>query len=135
MRISVIALLGVAAAAMPTLAMTTPAQAGSLDMAQKGKLIFQTHCALCHDDSEHMLNDNGPALFGVVGRKVGSVPGYEYSEALRDAGLHGDRWTEKRLDDLLQKPTGVYGGTSMPMNFNKVADRKAIIAYLKTLRP
>jgi cytochrome c2 len=54
-------------------------------MAQKGKLIFQTHCALCHDDSEHMLNDNGPALFGVVGRRVGSVPGYDYSEALRDA--------------------------------------------------
>lgn len=129
MRISAIALLAATAAVM-----TAPAQAGSLDMAQKGKLIFQTHCALCHDDSAHMLNDNGPALFGVVGRTVGSVPGYEYSEALHGAGLRGDRWTERRLDALLQKPTGVYGGTTMPMNFSNVADRKAIIAYLKTLR-
>ena len=129
MRISVIALLAVLATVT-----TTPADAGSLEQAQKGKLIFQTHCALCHDDSAHMLNDNGPALFGVVGRTVGSVPGYDYSQALRDAGQHGDRWTERRLDDLLQKPTGVYGGTTMPMNFSKVADRKAIIAYLKTLR-
>ena len=130
MRNLFIALLAAAA-----LAGTLSAHAGSLELAQKGKLIFQTHCALCHDDSEHMLNDNGPALFGVVGRTVGSVPGYEYSEALREAGGRGDRWTEGRLDALLKKPDGVYGGTSMPMNFNKVADRKAIIAYLKTLRP
>ncbi len=128
MRISVIALFAAAAMA------AAPAGAGSLDQAQKGKLIFQTHCALCHDDSEHMLNDNGPALFGVVGRTVGSVQGYQYTAALRDAGAHGDRWTEKRLDDLLRKPTGVYGGTTMPMNFSKVGDRKAIIAYLKTLK-
>jgi len=117
------------------LATAPAAGAGALNLAQKGRLIFQNHCALCHDDSAHMLNDNGPALFGVVGRRVGSVPGFAYSTSLQDANRRGDIWTEKRLDNLLQKPTGVYGGTSMPMNFSKIEDRKAIIAYLKTLKP
>lgn len=130
MRFGLIPLLAVA------LALAAPsADAGVSDAVQKGHLIFQTHCALCHDDSEHMLNDSGPALFGVVGRRVGSVPGYEYSEALKGGNQRGDRWTEARLDALLRKPTGVYGGTAMPMNFSKVEDRKAIIAYLKTLKP
>jgi cytochrome c len=120
---------------MAALAAAASADAGALEQAQKGRLIFQNHCALCHDDSAHMLNDNGPALFGVVGRRVGSVPGFAYSTSLQDANRRGDTWTEKRLNALLQKPTGVYGGTSMPMNFSKVEDRKAIIAYLKTLRP
>ena len=129
MRFGLIAILATAALA------ANAADAGVSDAVQKGRLIFQTHCALCHDDSEHMLNDSGPALYGVVGRPVGSVPGYDYSQALKDANLHGDRWTEGRLDALLQKPNGVYGGTAMPMNFSKVEDRKAIIAYLKTLKP
>ncbi len=128
MRFGLIAILATAALA------ANAADAGVSDAVQKGRLIFQTHCALCHDDSEHMLNDSGPALYGVVGRPVGSVPGYDYSQALKDANLHGDRWTEGRLDALLQKPNGVYGGTAMPMNFSKVEDRKAIIAYLKTLK-
>ncbi len=129
MRSRLLTLLAVAA-----LATGGPAGARALDLAEKGHLIFQTHCALCHDDSAHMLNDNGPALFGVVGRRVGSVADYPYSGALQDANRRGDRWTESRLDALLQKPTGVYGGTTMPMNFSKVEDRKAIIAYLKTLK-
>ena len=135
MRFGLIAILATAALA------ANAADAGVSDAVQKGRLIFQTHCALCHDDSEHMLNDSGPALYGVVGRPVGSVPGYDYSQALKDANLHGDRWTEGRLDALNcpshygRGPNGVYGGTAMPMNFSKVEDRKAIIAYLKTLKP
>ena len=101
----------------------------------RGQAIFQNRCAICHDDSQHMLNDVGPALFGVVNRRVGSVQGYRYSPVLKTAGQHGDRWTIERLDRLLTEPTSAYYGTSMPAAIASAADRRAMLAYLKTLRP
>ncbi len=100
----------------------------------RGRMIYENHCANCHDNSERMLNDIGPALFGVVGRRVGSVAGYAYSPALRASGQRGDRWTAGQLDRFLRSPEVVHPGTNMPMNFARSADRKVIIAYLKTLK-
>ncbi|MDV6333053.1 c-type cytochrome [Asticcacaulis sp. 201] len=100
----------------------------------RGARIFSQQCSLCHDDSQHMVNDNGPALFGVVGRRVGSVDGYSYSPALQRAGQSGDVWTVKRLDQFLTGPEAMYAGTGMPMHFRTSQERAAIIAYLKTLR-
>lgn len=100
-----------------------------------GKAIFARDCSLCHDDSPRMLNDNGPTLFNVVGRRVGSVAGYgDYSPALQQAGAKGDRWTSGRLDTFLSGPEAMYSGTSMPMAFDDPRMRKAIITYLKTLK-
>ena len=103
--------------------------------AQAGAGIFYQNCGLCHDDSQHMINDNGPALFGVVGRRVGSVEGYTYSPALQKANHHGDRWTEARLNSFLSGPQHMYTGTNMPMMFNDPKVRLALIAYLKSLQP
>jgi cytochrome c len=101
-----------------------------------GKAIFTRDCSLCHDDSPRLLNDNGPSLFNVVGRHVGSVAGYgDYSPALQQAGAKGDRWTADRLDRFLSGPEAMYSGTSMPMAFDDPRMRKAIITYLKTLKP
>ncbi|ESQ82684.1 hypothetical protein AEAC466_16220 [Asticcacaulis sp. AC466] len=100
----------------------------------QGARIFTQQCSLCHDDSQHMVNDNGPALFGVVGRPVGSVDGYNYSPALQRAGQSGDVWTVKQLDRFLTGPEAMYAGTGMPMHFRTTQERAAIIAYLKTLR-
>jgi cytochrome c len=99
-----------------------------------GRNIFEAHCSLCHDNSKHMINDVGPALFGVVGRRVASVEGYDYSPALEAAGRDGKKWTEGRLDRFLSNPMTMHPGTDMPMNFDRPEDRKAIIAYLKTLK-
>jgi cytochrome c len=110
-----------------------PAKPTTQDIAL-GRAIYTAHCANCHDNSEHMLNDTGPALFGVVGRRVGSVEGYQYSPALQRAHDSGDVWTEKTLDRFLMQPYTMHPGTEMGMNFDKRQDRKAIIAYLKTLR-
>ena len=114
--------------ALPALAQT---KAENLTL---GTAIYNRDCALCHDNSEHMLNDNGPALFGVVGRQVASVDGYDYSPALRAANAKHDRWTYGRLDKFLTNPTLMYPGTSMPMNFDDPRMRKAILTYLKTLK-
>lgn len=99
-----------------------------------GRAIFENQCALCHDNSPHMVNDIGPALFGVVGRRVGGVAGYTYSPALQTAYDHHERWSRRRLDRFLTQPALMHPGTDMPMNFADPATRKAIIAYLKTLR-
>jgi len=101
-----------------------------------GKAIFTRDCSLCHDDSERMLNDNGPSLFNVIGRRVGSVDGYaDYPPALQKANADHDRWTADRLDHFLSGPETMYPGTSMPMAFDDPRMRKAIITYLKTLKP
>lgn len=121
-------LMGSIAVAMPAMAQT---RAENLTL---GTAIYNRDCALCHDNSEHMLNDNGPALFGVVGRRVASVDGYDYSPALQAANAKHDRWTYSRLDKFLTNPTLMYPGTSMPMNFDDPRMRKAILTYLKTLK-
>src|SRR3982750_2457769 len=94
-------------AAMPATAQT---KAENLTL---GTAIYNRDCALCHDNSEHMLNDNGPALFGVVGRRVASVDGYDYSPALKAANAKHNRWTYSRLDKFLTNPELMYPGTSM----------------------
>jgi len=100
----------------------------------RGELIYAAHCATCHDDSKHMLNDNGPAMFGIVKRRVGTLREYNYSAVLQAARDRHDRWTEKRLDAFLANPEAMYPGTSMPMNFEDADQRASIIAYLKTLK-
>ncbi|ESQ90346.1 hypothetical protein ABAC460_09330 [Asticcacaulis sp. AC460] len=112
---------------------TTPAVEVSADI-QAGAALYFKACGLCHDDSAHMLLDTGPPLFGVVGRKVGSVEGFDYSPALQKANRKGHRWSEKRLDKFLSGPQHVYTGTDMPMMFNDPKVRHNLIAYLKTLK-
>lgn len=118
---------------LAAMAIASAAHAAPSNEVWLGKSIFQSRCSLCHDDSMHMLNDVGPALFGVVNRQVGSVPGYRYSPALKAAGTRGDRWTPARLNRLLVEPTHVYSGTSMPAAISDPAERRELLAYLKSL--
>lgn len=111
------------------------AHADDRDKIARGSWIFSADCVVCHDDSLHILNDSGPGLYGVVGRRVGSLGGYAYSPALRKANAAGDRWTPQRLKQFLANPEAMYSGTDMPMNFSNPEDRSAIVAYLKTLKP
>jgi cytochrome c len=73
----------------------------------------------------------GPNLHGVIGRRAGSVPGYPYSNAMRDAGL---TWNEQTLDAFLRSPTQAVPGTRM---VNSTADperRRQVIEYLQQQR-
>ncbi|MGZ3298604.1 MAG: c-type cytochrome [Asticcacaulis sp.] len=115
------------------MAMTGQAHALTHDQRQ-GAAIYAQHCANCHDDSKHMVGNVGPPLWGLMGRRVGSVPDFAYSPALRAANGEGHTWTLKRLDRFMTEPTQVYPGTSMPMAYAETRERKALIAYLATLR-
>ncbi|MFQ5466522.1 MAG: c-type cytochrome, partial [Kiloniellaceae bacterium] len=72
----------------------------------------------------------GPTLYGLFGRRAGSVPGYRYSRALREANLV---WSEKTIDALFaQGPHAFTPGSKMPLQrMPKAADRSELIAYLK----
>ena len=55
--------------------------------APMGKKIFVEQCAECHTiQKEEKHHEDGPNLFGIVGSKVGSKKGYEYSDACKSLG-------------------------------------------------
>ena len=99
------------------------------DPAADGKAAF-VQCKACHA-SEAGKTSFGPNLFGVAGRKAGSLAGYKYSDGMKAAGF---TWTDANLDAFLTDPKAKVPNNAMP--FAGVKDpvkRAALIAYLKTL--
>ena len=98
------------------------------------EITFNDHCRECHS---FIKDDNrlGPSLYGVVGRKAGTLLGYEYSPSLKESGV---TWDEPTLDKWIANPDAVISGNQMSPPYGGVADaaiRKRIIAYLKTISP
>ena len=95
-----------------------------------GEQVFRKNCSLCHT-VQAGVNQQGPSLFGVVGRPSASVPGYNYSQADDAAKL---TWTKETLDLYLINPHRVIPGTKMAFaGLRSDADRQNVIAYLATL--
>lgn len=86
-------------------------------------------CSVCHSIDKSGRNGVGPSLYHVMGRKSGSVAGFNYSPALKNAGIS---WDEKSLDAYLAAPQKKVPGSRMPTSVADPAKRAAIIAYLKT---
>ena len=95
--------------------------------AESGKKIFKK-CAACHSINKGGGNKIGPALYNVVGRKVGGVEGYKYSKAL---ATYEKDWTFEELNGFLKKPATYLKGTKMAYaGLRKEIDRASIIKYL-----
>jgi len=89
-------------------------------------------CASCHNFTPE--NHTGPGLFGVVGRKPGTHPGFAYSPAMVDYGNKNPVWDYDKLDTFLKAPGKDVSGTKMTfVGLKKQEDRIAIIAYLHSL--
>jgi len=87
-------------------------------------------CTACHS-TDRGENGIGPSLAGVFGRRAGTLAGFEFSQAMKDAGL---AWNQANLDRFLENPRGVVPGTTMAYNGVKdAAQRQALVNYLKTL--
>lgn len=98
--------------------------------ANPGKAAFAP-CAGCHAVTAG-ANRVGPTLYKVVGRKVASVPGYTYSDAMK---ARKGNWTPAALDAYLADPRGNLAGTKMSFPGVKDAMRRAaLINYLTTLK-
>jgi cytochrome c len=97
--------------------------------AAQGEHAF-VKCAVCH--AKGKTNGIGPGLSGVIGRHAGSVPGFHYSEAMKNSTVV---WDEKSLDAFVMAPQKALPGTIMPFpGIPGEEERKDLIAYLETLK-
>ena len=88
------------------------------------------NCRSCHA-LEPGVNGVGPTLYGVVGRDVAAVDGFNYSGALVAVA---DVWTPDHLNGFLENPKGYAPGTAMGYNgMRSVEDRANLIAYLESV--
>ena len=74
-----------------------------------GKAVFN-QCKACHQVGPEAKNGVGPVLNGIVGRKAGEAPGYNYSDANKNSGL---TWDEATLRVYLTDPKAKVPGTKM----------------------
>jgi len=114
------------------------ALASQLAMAQapdgdpvRGQRLFQQRCGLCHtagpDDGD---GGQGPPLAGVVGRRAGTAPNFNFTAALTQSAKI---WTPAELDRFLAAPGKDIPGTAMPISTPSSKDRADLIAYLATV--
>jgi len=68
---------------------------------ERGRMLFQTKCAICHSSAAEEGHAVGPNLHALVGRAIGSAEGFAYSPALGEAG--GD-WSAERLEHFPRIP-------------------------------
>lgn len=103
-------------------------QASAQDAAA-GEKVFAV-CKACHQVGDTAKNAVGPVLNGLIGRKAGSVEGYNYSDANKKSGI---TWTEEEFTKYIQDPKGVVPGTKMAFAGIKDPQKiKDLIAYLHT---
>lgn len=85
-------------------------------------------CAACHTFHAGERTIIGPNLHGVFGRPAASVPGFDYSPALRDSGIV---WTPETLESWLADPATFVAGTKMTFaGYRSADDRRDLIAWL-----
>lgn len=103
--------------------------AHSDDPLERGSFQFRK-CAICHSLKDDGVARSGPSLEGLFGRRVGSYPGYRYSEALSKSDVI---WTEKTVSQLFELGPEVFlPGTKMPLQrLPDARDRADLIAFLK----
>ena len=95
--------------------------------AADGKKVFKK-CTACHSIAQGGGNKIGPALWGILGRKAGSVSDYKYSKAM---AAHGKNWSFEEINNFLIKPKDWIKGTKMSFaGLKNEKDRAAVILYM-----
>lgn len=112
--------LQVAAAQMPLPAAKPP----------DGPTLFKQQCAACHTTNLTDPARQGPSLFGIIGRRAGTLDGFHYSAGFANVDFV---WDDGRLDAWMTNPQEMIPGAVMAYRQAKPEVRAAIIAYLKEL--
>jgi cytochrome c len=100
---------------------------GQAEGSERGKELFEKRCSGCHAlDKEK----EGPRLRGVFGRISGTVPSFQYSDALKAAHI---TWDAATLDKWLAGPEQFVPDSDMAFQLVKADERADVIAYLKQL--
>ena len=104
--------------------------------AAKGFQIFKGTCGVCHLARNDMSKNDaatkiGPNLYGVIGRKAGTVPGFRYSVAMRTSGII---WQPDLLRRYAHEPQKTIPDVRMSFpGLPKQQDADDVVAYLMTL--
>jgi cytochrome c len=115
--------------ALAVAVLAAPVAAGAQTL--EGPRLFQ-RCYACHslDPAERSLP--GPNLRGLFGRRAGTLEGFDYSPALREAGARGLVWNQETLDRFLEDPEEYIPGARMGgVRLGEPAGRQALIRWLK----
>jgi cytochrome c len=121
MRIAIVAIILTAGAGV----------ARAQDLAA-GETSFKK-CLACHEIGEGAKNKVGPELNGLDGRKTGSVPGYNYSDANKNSGIV---WNEAQFLDYVRDPKAKIPSTKMFFpGIKNETEAKNLWAYIKQFGP
>lgn len=116
--------LVLAVAGMAEAAPSAPS-ADSQQQVLHGEQVY-ARCQACHALAQDRV---GPHHCGLLGRRAGSVPGFAYSQAMKDSRI---TWDEKTLNQFLSGPLKAVPGTSMTYDgVPDAKDRADLIAYLR----
>lgn len=126
-----------ATAARPTLAAlgvlallaSATAAAAPAGDAGRGAAAYEARCGGCHAVETDRI---GPRHAGVLGRRAGSVPGFEYSPALKRSRLV---WDLLLLERWLADPEALVPGQRMGYRVGDAQLRADLVAYLASLKP
>ena len=95
--------------------------------AADGEKVFKK-CAACHSIAKDGANKIGPALWGTLGRKAGSISGYKYSKAMI---AYGKVWSFEEMNGFLIKPKAWIKGTKMSFaGLKNEKERAAVILFM-----
>lgn len=97
----------------------------------RGERAFQ-RCYSCHSvDANETAKLQGPSLFRIIGRPAGTMPGFEYSYAMREKAAAGLTWDAETLDRYIADPEAVVPGTRMSVPpLREEQERADLITYL-----
>lgn len=127
-------------AAAPAAGETAAPASGKIEFAQiagllpaakadNGQAIFKK-CAACHSADKGGASKVGPNLWGIIGRKAGSVAGFGYTDAMKGAG----DWSFQHLAEFVHNPKATVPGTKMVFaGLPEAGDIADLLAYLRTL--
>lgn len=111
------------------------AQAGMTDAGKKamqaaGEIMFEQRCRSCHAD-DPARKAYGPSLIGVIGRKAGSLEGFEYSDAMKNSGIV---WNKNTLRAWMADNDGFMPGTRMRhVGIDDRTEQDFLLTYLTNL--
>lgn len=111
------------------LCLALPAVALAAGDPARGEKVYE-RCAACHSLA---ADRTGPHHCGLIGRRAGTVQGFEYSKAMKRSGIV---WNERTLDRFLADPMKAVPGTSMGYaGIPEAGERRDLIAYLAHAAP
>ncbi|WP_190287771.1 cytochrome c family protein [Massilia sp. NR 4-1] len=110
---------------LPFAAMAAATHAGDACNLKLGKAVFESKCVACHAFNEHKA---GPRLDHLIGRRAGTVKGFEFSAALTASEF---RWDVERLAAFLANPQEYAPGTVMAFRgIHWKEERDALVCYV-----